>query len=156
MRALLVESEPGIGRSVSDHLIAAGVDVRRCRPDGAVDYACEGMPTGHGCPLDEAGTDAAVAVRSPAGGPLTHLEAGVGCALRLGVPVMVVGGTEGAAYLPWVSGEASGPRDLIPILEATAARGRAQLCDPAAPRGGARPGLVRRGRRRRRPHRVRG
>jgi hypothetical protein len=131
MRALLVESEPGIGGTVAAQLTAAGVDVRRCRPSGGADYACEGMPAGHGCPLDEAGTDAAIAVRSPSGGPVTHLEAGVGCALRLGVPVMVVGGTKGASYLPWVSGEAGDEDDLMPALEAAARRGRAQLCDPA-------------------------
>ena len=112
-------------------LVAAGVDVQRCRPSGAADYACAGMPNGHGCPLEQAGTDVAIAVRPPVGGPVTDLEAGVRCALRLGVPVTVVGGSDGASYLPWVASEARVPGDLIPAIEEAARQGRAQLSDPA-------------------------
>ncbi len=131
MRALLMEREGGISDSVAAALVAADFDVHRCRPPESREYECEGMQAGHGCPLNEAGTDVAVAVRPPEGGPVTDLEAGVGCALRLGVPVTLVGGTDGAGYLPLVASVATGPGDLLPAVEAAVERGRAQLREPA-------------------------
>ncbi len=131
MRALLMEREGGIGEAVAAELVAAGYEVHRCRPPGSTDYGCEGMQTGHGCPLQHAGTDVAVAVRSAAGGPVTDLEAGVGCAMRLGVPVTLVGGTDGAGYLPLVATVATGTADLLPAVADAVDLGRAQLSEPA-------------------------
>ena len=131
MRALLMEREGGISDPVAAALVAADFEVHRCRPPASRDYECEGMQTGHGCPLDEAGTDVAVAVRPPEGGPVTDLEAGVGCALRLGVPVTLVGGGDGAGYLPLAASVATGVGDLLPAVEAAIELGRDRLRDPA-------------------------
>lgn len=131
MRALLTENELGVGRSVEADLVAAGVEVHRCRPAGAAGYECEGMPSGHGCPLDHVGTDAVVAVRSRRGGPTTELEAGVACALRAGVPVALVGGGKGAGYVPWASVQTEERADAVAAFELAARRGREALIAPA-------------------------
>ena len=126
-----MEREGGISDSVAAALEAADFEVHRCRPRDSREYECEGMQSGHGCPLNEGGTDVVVAVRPPEGGPVTDLEAGVGCALRMGVPVTLVGGTDGAGYLPLVASVATGPGDLLPAVETAVQRGRAQLSEPA-------------------------
>jgi hypothetical protein len=90
MRTLLIESLPGCGRSVEDRLRAANHDVVRCRPRNQPLFPCNALTTG--CPLeDPEGVDAAVVVRTPTEPDQTVSEMGVTCALRVQVPVIVVG-----------------------------------------------------------------
>lgn len=90
MRTLLIESLPGCGRSVEDRLHQAGHDVVRCRPPSQPLFPCSALTTG--CPLeDRDGVDAAVVVRTPTEPDQTVSEMGVTCALRVRVPVIVVG-----------------------------------------------------------------
>ncbi len=109
MRVLAMEREVGDEGTAVAALVAAGHEVVRC--DGVHDTEheaeldgrlCAGMPDQSGCPLDRWPVDVAMAVRG-SGGPSTESEAGVRCALRRRIPVMVVGRSEGAAYERWVA-----------------------------------------------------
>jgi hypothetical protein len=96
MRVLTVEREPDDDQSPAAALTAAGHEVVRC--DGRVETdVCAGMPGQTGCPLDRWPVDVAMAVRGR-GGPSTEAEAGIRCAIRRHIPVMVVGQPDGAAY----------------------------------------------------------
>lgn len=90
-RALLLstddESLDGYDRALRD----AGYDVLRCQSAGRPAFPCVGL-SGGGCPLDAAGgvVDVALDVRQHPWPHPTLRETGVTCALRSGVPVVVV------------------------------------------------------------------
>ena len=102
MRVLVVEREPGSGDQSVSELEDAGHDVVRCVDADEASMPCKGMPGRHDCPLDQRPVDVALAIRGPEGGPSTEHEAGIRCALRTRIPVMVVGSASGANYEPWV------------------------------------------------------
>jgi hypothetical protein len=88
MRTLLIESTP---TSVADVLDAAGHDVVRCHHAEGPAFPCAGL-TEEGCPLEgPIPVDLAVAVRPEASDQPTAEEAGVTCAIRTGLPLVVVG-----------------------------------------------------------------
>jgi hypothetical protein len=96
MRVLAVEHELEHDERPVVALVAAGHEVVRC-DDGVDGDLCAGMPGQSGCPLDRWPVDVVMAVRGP-GGASTESEAGVRCAIRRRIPVMVVGRPEGAVY----------------------------------------------------------
>ena len=90
MRIVLIESEPGAGTEELAQLVAAGHDVARCQEPGATGFACRGLANPSRCPLEGAGVDLAVAVRTASAFEVGGDERGVTCALRSHVPVIMV------------------------------------------------------------------
>ncbi|NUW39495.1 hypothetical protein [Nonomuraea rhodomycinica] len=92
MRIVMTESDPSGGAVAGALLTLEGHDVAYCHPPGAEASAapCGGMAPGGRCPLADGGADLLVDVRL-APGPFTLREAGVMCALRAQVPVLVAG-----------------------------------------------------------------
>jgi len=87
-RALLVTSDDEPVTTIEEQLTAAGYDVRRCI-EGGTSFPCVGIAGGT-CPLDlEGGLDVAIDVRQHPWPHPTLREAGVTCALRAGVPLVV-------------------------------------------------------------------
>lgn len=106
---LLLESHPGTGSSRAEELEAAGHRVLRCwSPTPERGHADDGREpcagvTGAGCPVDR-GVDVALLVRRGVS-PRPHAtEAGVGCAVRAGVPVVEDGGEALDPFAPYVAG----------------------------------------------------
>lgn len=90
---LLLASGPARLDDVRAQLEDAGHRVVRCHPDGAREaFPCDAV-AGRGCPLDGAGVDVALDVRSTAWPEPTAWEAGASCARRVGVPLVVAGDT---------------------------------------------------------------
>lgn len=90
-RALLITSDDEPVDHVDAHLVAAGYDVRRCVEHGAPGFPCVGL-VGAACPLEaDGGVDVAVDVRQHPWPHPTLRESGVTCALRAGVPLVVLG-----------------------------------------------------------------
>jgi hypothetical protein len=108
MKALLVQ-DPALGDVVADVLERAGHDVTRCGPSPNRRFPCRGVDGG--CPLDGS-VDVAVAVHSRSPGDLGLGEAGVVCALRDGIPVVVAGDAAGCAYREHVAAVAAGLDDV--------------------------------------------
>lgn len=85
MKLLLVESQPGIGRSLQEDLTAAGHHVATCY-DAETNGPCRSVSCSAECPLDSH-VDLAVVVR-PDGGADTLFEMGAVCAERHRIPVV--------------------------------------------------------------------
>jgi hypothetical protein len=101
MRTLLIETTPSCGGAVGGLLSAAGHEVARCHTETGPTFPCVGLTT-EGCPLeDPRGIDVAVAVRPLPDRDPTASESGLTCALRQGIPVVVVGDTAHGPYADW-------------------------------------------------------
>ena len=89
MRTLLIGSVAGAEEPLVERLDAAGHDVVRCHhPDGP-DFPCSAL-TEDGCPLEGHGpVDVAITVHRE-GSPVTARESGATCAVRAGIPLVVV------------------------------------------------------------------
>lgn len=90
MRTLLVESSPGAGAAAEAELARAGVEVLRCSERAAPAFPCREVTEWGSCPL--AGStrpDLVLVARASTDKEATIAEAGVSCALRHGVPVLV-------------------------------------------------------------------
>ncbi len=103
MRVLIIEQEPGVGDRVAADLLNAGHGVSRCHEPDATAFACKGMAGEDSCPLEHDSIDLAVVARGAAGGTAAEKEAGVRCAVRRRVPVMVVGSAQGASFDGWTT-----------------------------------------------------
>lgn len=116
MRTLLIEAVPNTGNATAATLAGAGHDVLRCHPHDGPSFPCSGL-SGEGCPLDDhSGVDVVVAVRAEAGPEPTVDESGVTCALRQGVPVVVVGDPAADPFHEWVS-EIAADDDIVGACE---------------------------------------
>lgn len=100
MRILLIEPTPAGSVSLADDLQAADHDVVRCHPADGPAFPCAGL-THEGCPLESGPIDLAVAVREEATALPAPDEAGVTCAARTGLPIVVVGPDGPNPYTPW-------------------------------------------------------
>lgn len=101
MRTLLIEPTPAGGASVAGDLTAIGHDVVRCHPADGPSFPCAAL-THEGCPLDHgAPLDVTVVVRDEARAEPTTDESAVTCAVRAGVPVVVVGPPGPDPYGDW-------------------------------------------------------
>ncbi|MEV4079958.1 hypothetical protein AB0J43_06675 [Nonomuraea fuscirosea] len=113
MRILMTESAPSHGAVAAALLALDEHDVAHCHPSEArpSPAPCAGMRPGGHCPLADGNVDLLVDIRlSP--GPFTLREAGVMCALRTQVPVLVAGTPpEGTALNELVS--TCHPADLV-------------------------------------------
>jgi hypothetical protein len=108
MKALLLGDTPDQS-SVGADLAAAGYEVVRCAPPGGRAFPCVGIRGT--CPLD-ASVDVAVVVHDDATAELHPGEAGVVCALRDGVPLVVTGNGATSAFGELVDAVAVGRGDL--------------------------------------------
>ncbi len=100
MRTLLIEPTPAGPASLARDLDAAGHDVVRCHPPDAPSFPCAGLTDG--CPLDHSmPIDVAIAVRDEARPAPTADEAAVTCAIRAGLPVVVVGPPGANPFSAW-------------------------------------------------------
>lgn len=129
MRTLLIEPTQ-VGASVADALASAGHNVVRCHEAGAPAFPCAGL-TEVGCPLDgRTEIDAAVAVRDQALAEPTADEAGVTCAIRAGLPVVVLAPEGPSPFAHWsepCTDATDLPAAIDRAVEATAARRAAPL-----------------------------
>ncbi len=92
MRTLLIESSPGVGADAAAALSGAGHPVLRCHEEGQPTFPCGDLAEPGSCPLHGPGAvDVVLSVRHPDDTEPTAAEAGVTCALRAGVPVVVLG-----------------------------------------------------------------
>jgi hypothetical protein len=100
MRTLLIEPTPAGSASLARDLDAAGHDVVRCHPPGGPAFPCAGLTDT--CPLDHAlPIDVAIAVRDQASSVPTADEGAVTCAIRVGLPVVVVGPDGPNPFATW-------------------------------------------------------
>ncbi|MFN8017587.1 MAG: hypothetical protein U0P45_05640 [Acidimicrobiales bacterium] len=119
MRTLLIDSSSPVGVDagldvgaaspgpvVEAALDAAGHDVVRCHAAGSPAFPCAGL-TDDGCPIEAHGPiDVAITVRPEDATAPTADEAGATCAIRAGIPLVVLGGAE-EPYAPWAASASS-------------------------------------------------
>ena len=116
MRTLLIEPTPAGASSLAGDLDAAGHQVVRCHPADGPSFPCVGL-THAGCPLDDGSpVDVAIAVRDDAGAPPTADEGAVTCAIRTGIPVVVVGSEGTSPFDEWAE-TCHDPADLPGAVE---------------------------------------
>jgi hypothetical protein len=89
MKVLLIESVPSGDPSVASDLRARGHEVVRCYEGDAQPFPCVGLVTPERCPLANGEVAVACVVREFGVFDPTPFEAGVTCALRSRVPVVV-------------------------------------------------------------------
>jgi hypothetical protein len=113
MRILMTESDRSGGAVAGALLALEGHEVAHCHSPGAEASAapCAGMAPGGRCPLAGGDVDLLADVR-PAPGPFTLREAGVMCALRARVPVLVAGPTPSGTGLDEITSSCE-PADLV-------------------------------------------
>lgn len=138
MRTLLIDSSSRADGTGSDAgavtpgpvveavLDAAGHDIVRCHTADSPAFPCAGL-TSDGCPIEAHGPiDVAITVRPEGATAPTADEAGATCAIRAGIPLVVLGGAE-EPYAPWAA-SASSTDDLPDAVD----RAIAQLADRRA------------------------
>jgi hypothetical protein len=96
---LLLESHPHAGDQAAEALRAAGHRLHRCYATTR-DAHCVALADGGTCPID-GGIDVAVLARRPLEPVPTHLESGVLCARRAGIPVVQQGPAHPDPWSPW-------------------------------------------------------
>ena len=89
MKVMLIESVPSDGRRVADELRSRGHEVVRCYESDAEPFPCVGLTSADRCPLASPDVAVACVVREFGVFDPTPFEAGVTCALRSRVPVVV-------------------------------------------------------------------
>jgi hypothetical protein len=115
MRILLTESDRGAADTAATTLEHAGHQVVRCsHPDEAA-FPCRGLHAGD-CPLDDQ-VDVALAVRAEDRPSPTEREAGITCALRQRIP-LVVAGRGDDPFATWEASAVEGadPAELLSAL----------------------------------------
>ncbi|MEL7207893.1 MAG: hypothetical protein AAGK32_06615, partial [Actinomycetota bacterium] len=118
MRVLVTESDPGRIPEAVRELVDAGHDVVRCTEVGEASFPCSAIADGS-CPLDET-TDVVLAIRARPHPKPTAGEAGVTCALRNGVPLVVTGTPGLSPFAPWTTATVTDEDDLTAVLESAA------------------------------------
>ena len=89
MKVMLIESVPSGDPSVADELRSRGHDVVRCYDGDDQPFPCVGLTAPDRCPLASGDVAAACVVREFGLFDPTPFEAGVTCALRSRVPVVI-------------------------------------------------------------------
>ena len=89
MKVMLIESVPSGDSSVADELRYRGHEVVRCYEGSAEPFPCVGLTSPERCPLASGDVAVACVVREFGVFDPTPFEAGVTCALRSRVPVVV-------------------------------------------------------------------
>jgi len=114
VKALLLNDTPGNDTAYATELRHAGYDVVRCSPPGEAHFPCVGIEGD--CPLD-ATVDVAVVIHEKASTGLAAGEAGVVCALRDGVPLVVAGNGAATPFGQSVDAVAAGVQDVVGACE---------------------------------------
>ena len=89
MKVMLIESVPSGDPAVADELRSRGHDVVRCYEEDDQPFPCVGLTAPERCPLAAGDVAVACVVREFGVFDPTPFEAGVTCALRSRVPVVV-------------------------------------------------------------------
>jgi hypothetical protein len=110
MKLLLVESQPGIARTVNDRLRDAGHDVVMCS-DEYGDQPCRSVADGAACPLHEH-VDLAVVAKADDSVD-TLLEMGAVCAERYRIPVVRLDPKTCGDPVDFVRRSAAGGKDRV-------------------------------------------
>ena len=113
---MLIESVPSGDPGVAEELHARGHEVVRCYDGGDSFFPCVGVTAPERCPLAAGDVAVACVVREFGVFDPTPFEAGVTCALRSRVPVVV----EAAAISPFGGHVVDAGGDLVATAERTA------------------------------------
>ena len=116
MKVMLIESVPSGDPWVADELRSRGHDVVRCYEGGAEPFPCVGLTSPERCPLASGDVAVACVVREFGVFDPTPFEAGVTCALRSRVPVVV----EDPAMSPFNGYAVDAGGDLVGTAERVA------------------------------------
>jgi hypothetical protein len=119
MRILCVETDPRAADLAADQLRAAGHEVASCRTaPGSPAFPCAGLTRRGACPVEDArGVDVVLDVRRRPMPRPTPDEAGVTCALRRGVPLVVAGNVGLNPFEPWTTAVAPGASNVVAACE---------------------------------------
>ena len=121
LRILVMDSHgEGGARDAGEALGQAGHETLACYGSRPPSFPCNALRS-VGCPVDHNDVDVAVVVREHPFPKPTRLEAGVICALRQGIPLVVVGRTALSPYDRWASRTVDGYDDLVSACEEVAA-----------------------------------
>jgi hypothetical protein len=99
---LLISSDDEPTPELERTLAVGGFDVRRCHEPRSPSFPCAGIGPGV-CPLDDGRVDVALDVRDHPWPQPTGHEAGVRCALREGVPLVVAGRSRANPFARWAT-----------------------------------------------------
>jgi hypothetical protein len=113
MKVMLIESVPSGDPSVADELRLRGHEVVRCYESGGEPFPCMGLTSPDRCPLASGEVAVACVVREFGVFDPTPFEAGVTCALRSRVPVVV----EDPAMSPYHEYTVDAGGDLVGTAE---------------------------------------
>ncbi len=116
MKVMLIESVPSGDPSVADELRSRGHDVVRCYESDGEPFPCVGLTSPDRCPLASGDVAVACVVREFGVFDPTPFEAGVTCALRNRVPVVV----EDPAMSPFNGYAVDASGDLVGTAERVA------------------------------------
>ena len=116
MKVMLIESVPSGDPSVADELRSRGHEVVRCYESGGEPFPCMGLTSPDRCPLASGEVAVACVVREFGVFDPTPFEAGVTCALRSRVPVVV----EDPAMSPYHEYTVDAGGDLVGTAERVA------------------------------------
>jgi hypothetical protein len=116
MKVMLIESVPSGDPSVADELRSRGHDVVRCYESDGEPFPCVGLTSPGRCPLASGDVAVACVVREFGVFDPTPFEAGVTCALRNRIPVVV----EDPAMSPFNGYAVDASGDLVGTAERVA------------------------------------
>ena len=120
MRVLLMESDAWAADRAGRRLREAGHQTVRCLDADLDSFPCRALQPGGHCPIDCARVDVALLVRARPWPGFTPRELGAVCALRDGLPLVVLGGESAGPWGPLatVIGEEA---DVVAACESAAA-----------------------------------
>jgi hypothetical protein len=99
MRTLLIDTTSTGPDLLDGSDLLDGHDIVRCHHAEGPAFPCAGL-TDEGCPIEHGPIDVAITVRPEGAAAPTAEEAGATCAARVGIPMVVLGGTE-QPFAPW-------------------------------------------------------
>ena len=100
MRVLIVETEPRVADEVAHMITEAGHTITACHDPSWLAFPCVGMDAT--CPLD-GGVDVVVVVRNRDNPTVSPLEDGARCAVRAGLPMVVIGSDWHNPFEQWAT-----------------------------------------------------
>lgn len=109
---LVIESHPRAATLAVAELEAAGHRIHRCYAEGQHGFPCRAVSRPGSCPID-GNIDVALVVRPRVAPRPTGLEAGVGCVIRAGIPIVEDGPDILDPFEPWIDRRINGPSDAV-------------------------------------------
>jgi len=117
LHVLVIENEQGVADAAVDELEASRHVVHRCFAQGAPSFPCLAITNPRRCPL-YGEIDVVLAVRDDRR-PVTPYELGISCAVRAGVPVVVLA-PEGADRFGHLAEAHAAPGTVTAVCERVA------------------------------------